>query len=583
MEIGARKVSVLNAVAGGFLLIFSMGCSSESRDGDLNRDLFISGNVTTSQDVSLGNFFITCQTLEESPRTASGKISGSGSFNFELKYSKGTPIHCFIVSLLDDYVGTVVFKDTSAKDLNGNDVEFPYIEMDSDTELAIAMDFGSGKGVADISTITTLETLEPVAWDLTGTWKWSSLGITLPPKLSDLCEAGQSQYTLGSAATCWGPEVDQTFYFKQFSGLDSSSATVDAVMGWKDSASNSACGSRIGSTYADLETASQVDFSTSGVTEGAFTFVTTLNGTDSLTDFWKSNAAQSAYPILNCAPYKISGVTYWRCSDGSSGNHRIEQFQGCANESLTPLSINIANWSSVTWGASTPTDDDDFKLNTMAGTFNGGAISCLSRFAYTDGSDTINNTLPFDWNNVGTAIAQAQPCSNINGASYPLAKLKCYERHYKNQIISANGCVKELHFNGAANSENDFVLATNKPKNLYFYNRVVNGNDGLKTLSYENSEILSVEYKDSNAKVGFAFCPVVHRTTISILPTDLEDGQATQAIAVFQNETIMDSTLTVCRAHMVNTLKGSAYVISDSRFALVARQKVLANISRSEN
>jgi hypothetical protein len=567
---------------------FFYSCSDSSREVAETKDIFVSGSVSVSsiqnfspQDVSLGNFFIYCQTFGSDYVSSSGKLESSGSFEIEIKNAKDLPLNCFLVSLLTEYVASISFVNSNLKNIDGSSLESPYMAFSGDTELSIQMDFGKAKGLAEISEATTLTTVTPETWDLTGTWTFSNVDSVLPPTMSSLCESGTSQYSLGSSATCWGPEEDQTFYFKQFSGVDSNQANVDAVMVWKDSSSFSGCGSKLGYSFSALNTNSEIDFTNSGVTEGTFNYATTLTGADSLTSNWQSNAATTTYSVLDCGPHTQNGSTYWRCLDSTSGNYRIEKYEGCINATLDPITVGLSNWGGVTWAADDISDDGDFKLNTMAGTLSAAAISCFSRYAYTNGSQTINNALTFNWGNVASVIGSGQACSSINGTTYPLARLKCYEKFYKSNIESANGCVRDMRFNSLASDASQFVLSTQKAKNLYLYGRSVDGVSGFKTLTYETQETLSVEFKDSGGKVGYAFCPVSYRTWISLMPVEIIEGAVTELTVVFQNEIAMENASTACKSHMKNTLKGEVYIVSESDAVLVARQKVLAKLTKN--
>jgi hypothetical protein len=575
-------------------LLTIIACGSSDRDAESNPNIFISGTVSLASgnnfftqklitmlglyspaDVTLGNFFMYCQTLDETANTASTKLGSDGGFNLQLKNAKNVPVNCFIVSLLTEYVVSILFQDPTRKDLNGESLEFPYLSFSENTELEISANFGTGKAVADISNLTTISSPSTTLdWDLSGTWKFEDLTSNLPTTFSGLCEAGESQYTLGSAATCWGPEVDQTFFFKQIDGVVEGTTSAQALMIWKNEDAFDACGSTLGNTYTNIETSSEIDFSDSGVDEGNFTFENTLTGTDTLTDFWKSSEATAASALPNCAPHTINATTYWRCADGLSGNYRVENFEGCANATFVPKLINISNWASVVWASDAITDDDDFKLNTMSGLIGTDARTCLTRYAFTDGSDAINNALTFNWNNVAEVRAQGQSCSGISGA-YPLAKLYCYAQFYKTQLESATGCVKDMRFDTSTSVENDFVVTLNKPRDLYSFNRVDSPGNGLKSVVSESSETLSVQFKDSAGKVGYAFCPVKYRHFMSFYPSN---SDYTEALVAFQSEAVIQSDSTICKAHVVNSLNGEFYIVSESDAVLVSRQKVFAKI-----
>ena len=235
-------------------------------------------------------------------------IAGTGAINAEGKFSvtldtAGVSVGCFILDAEKAILGTMVFKDDSAKDLNGaakTDDRFALEGGASDLG-TITLNLSTGKAEVEVAKIVgkVKDTAAAVvgAYDFTGKYEFAASGATAPEGYANLCTEAEAQAERqekdgDGKEKCRGPTVGMPIYLKRISGVVPNTTTPAYGMAfWASKEADIACGSKLGVSYADAKSRG-FDATNSGVAEGDFNWDTAL------VDGWKDTANARAKNTL---------------------------------------------------------------------------------------------------------------------------------------------------------------------------------------------------------------------------------------------------------------------------------------------
>ena len=586
-------------VAAASLSLGLGACGKKSTDAGTSSDVAISGTLSTSslsvmssdfhpESVDLSTFTMSCVTFKVPPTAGTGSIGSDGSFSVTIPSAKNSKFGCFILDASEDVVASMVFEDTSSKDINGDSKSESSVSLSGNASLGtVTLDLASGKATVDKSAIaSSISTTTTTGgdWSATGNWKFASYGSTLPKGYSDICAAGADH------DTCSGPQIDMTIYLRQVDGKKyaNGAATSDVARGlmiWESEAAFTSCGSTIGSTNAEMQ-ANGVDFSGDTATnKTAFAWATTLTGSDTLTEGWKSSAATASHDIqMGCTPYEYQGDRAWRCYDGT--NYTLDFGGGCVVTS-TNTPIQIDNWSGMSCGSpsSVTAKHTGFQASEMSCSYTpqGGSattITCSNERAVSASADfaTINNSLPFDFNNVAK-INSGTSCSAISSATEEskIAKLKCYSDYFYQHKDSASGCVPELRTNWSATTAAEFVEGDDqKPGSLFEANFYDIDANGVGTFTSDREDYRGVQAGEN----GYTNCRVREALNITIIPTDKSGTTVNNAQMEFSTESsLIDVSNPACVAYFKDQ-GGTKKDLGNGVYVYVTRFKSLSKIAR---
>ena len=184
------------------------------------------------------------------------------------------------------------------------------------------LDLETGLAEVDVSQIssgvlnTTVSAKD--AFDFTGTYKATSAGIDMPKGYRALCpENGDN---------CKGPSEGMTFWMQRISGKDLSGADAFAASLWASKSFYETCGSKLGFTYSDGIDKAGIDFSSSGIAEGDYSWAS------GFTDGWKATNATAPFSINeekridNLLGYKGTATTITHYTPNGSTRQAVEAF-----------------------------------------------------------------------------------------------------------------------------------------------------------------------------------------------------------------------------------------------------------------
>lgn len=591
-------------------------CGSSSSDGgsSSDSDITIAGTLAVSSfktmsmgdgfkpsDVELSDYKMSCVTFAVPPTAASGSISSDGSFSVTLADALDAKFGCFIVDSDDAVIATMVFEDQDSTDMSGNTQQDTSTSLGGNAKLGtITLDLASGKATVDTSSIEvtkkegaktdTEKASGEGYWNITGTWKFASMGKDLPDGYSDVCPAetgGGGGGGGGGGDDCNGPRANETVFFKQVDGkrYKNGAATdkpAHGMMIWSSKDAFEACGSTLGTTVADLQ-ANGVDFTeavTAQVNEGDFTWASHLVGSDTLVDGWKSSSATTNFNMqVGCDNYSYQNDMGWRCHDTVNNTYELGFGGGCYNVS-TNEPVRIDDWSSISWGSNTSVTPKHtgFSANEQAGTYNGDAIKCRFESGRSTSATfaTINNALTFDHSNVAT-IAQGTLCSHSSFNSHPLDRLKCYADYYFQHQHDADGCLPDIRTNYSATDADHFVNVSHQTKDMYagnFYDIDVNG---VGSFHDEHEDYRGVQAGSSN----WVNCRVREGFTITVTPKNKKGETATQAIVEFASESaLLDVDNKACVAWFVDEMGATKKSLGNGVNVYVTRMKTMSKMSK---
>ena len=340
------------------------------------------------------------------------------------------------------------------------------------------------------------------AFDFSGNWVFKAYDGTLPSGYEQLCAAGSSN--------CEGPEADMPIHLarivgKKYSADSTCSSAAEAdtfdpdsdtcggttgtenqymIQVWQSETAKNTCGDRLGFKNEAAKAYARIDFSSSGVTEGDFTW------TSGFADGWKDTSnARAVWDMHDCGPVEVTTTDSqtlpgWKCTD-SGGNYEINIESGCFDSSDNP--IHMTDWS-VSPDSCTPasatgltgfTEDTCVFTNKDpdgSGPLSAMNFTCKHVYGRFDADDSADDSPFFDWNNVASVYngessqgaGDGDLCSSVTPSNdfETISQLQCYAEHLWQQDLEDDEtkCLRRVEMNWGATDPNEFVLAPNGPQ-----------------------------------------------------------------------------------------------------------------------
>ncbi|MBX9768614.1 MAG: hypothetical protein K2X47_15175 [Bdellovibrionales bacterium] len=183
----------------------SSGASTLTLAGTLSSTLAVQGYHTSGSVGSMSGdqsaFAVTLSELEiygicfsTPPAIAQADVAASGSFSITLACAPGNAVTAiFRVKDTQTEVGSIVFEDTSKKDLNGNSKQSTSVVLNGDTNFGSIAINSDGKVVIPVTAIASTAGSTTVtagtAFDYNGAWTFSAVEASLIPSGSGYVNA----------------------------------------------------------------------------------------------------------------------------------------------------------------------------------------------------------------------------------------------------------------------------------------------------------------------------------------------------------------------------------------------------------
>ncbi|NBX17975.1 MAG: hypothetical protein EBR09_11475 [Proteobacteria bacterium] len=477
----------------------------------ISGQLAISDSSTTASSLNLADFEIEqasnlspqdlkvyCVSFAFPPKAGTGSVDANGAFSLNIE-ANDVAVGCFILNGTDT-VASMVFEDKTGTNVDGASKSDSRLAFSGNTNMGtISVDTATGKAKADVSAFKSkTKTFAGNGFDFTGTWKIKA-SDNLPTgyktaqaasSCPNMNQGGGGGSGGGSGSgpmtpeqialkeACNGPKIDEKIYFQRIAGkktTDNSDAFALAV--WKSKASFEACESKIGFDIALAKTKIGVDFTSSGIADGAFVW------SQGWEYGWKYTQAASQYDRPKCKPEKITLpdgklVEFMKCKGKFANNPSVPVYRidlntrdsGCRDSSNNP--VQIRDWNNVTWSG-TPICEDKFngvvKSCTSKGTYNGSEITCKNTGGFVSETNSAvvkpsGVEFQMEWQTAGQCSAIADE----------VQKLQCYADYYfQNRDDKEDKCIADVSLNPGATTAADFVVTGNGPtraKNQYAMN-----------------------------------------------------------------------------------------------------------------
>lgn len=411
-------------------------------------------DLNATGDVALADLKVYCVSFAFPPKAGTGSVDANGNFSLSID-ANGVAIGCFVLKGTET-LASMVFEDTSSKDVDGDSKSDARLAFSGNTNMGqIKLDTATGKAKADVSKFkSSVKAFAGGGFDFTGTWIL---------KATDNLPEGYSTVTSCNPQTqkCEGPAEGMSIYLHRIAGkrvADNSDAYAIAI--WKSKTAFTNCGQKLGFLNNDAKTKVGIDFSVSGLGDGALVWE------QGWEQGWKFNGAQTPWPMPMCSQDKINGIEVTKCSGTVGGAPAYSlgvntRESGCRYDDGSFARID--DWKSVTWNQST-TPCTDFaaipglKMCSNTGSYGGRTVTCKGVGGVFDASNP--SVQP---------IGQFTPATPYEGAcaSAPggeLQKLQCYANHYfKNRESSGDKCIADVQLNWGAQTANEFVMRSDGP------------------------------------------------------------------------------------------------------------------------
>ena len=511
--------------------------SSSSSDVNIVGSLALSGSqslaLANSADsaTALSDLEIYCVTFQVPPKAGISSLDDTGAFSVSIEGAAGESIGCFFLKE-DDVVGTMVFKDDSKKSLSGDSSSKDKLALSGEVGLgAIVLDLETGLAEVDVAQISSgvVDTTVSVtdAFDFTGTYKATSAGLEMPKGYKALCPENGDD--------CSGPSEGMTFWMQRVAGKDTAGNDAFAASLWASKSHYETCGSKLGFSYADGIKKAGIDFSSSGIAEGDYSWAA------GFTDGWKSNTATAPFSIReekridNLLGYKGMAQTITHYTPNGDSRQAVEAFHfdavsaetGCKLNGV-PYKMQDGDWDLLSNSISCA--DNGLCTHTNTGTKDGKTLTCI-----TLGGDFLGNadnpsaatvlapgTYNFDWDNDMKKLASSgDACKDIASSTDAgkLAQLKCYSSAYWD-LEDENLCLRRITPNWNAKTAAEFMLDNGgpaRPNNQFVFELFEYGSANSGSFRGQDRFYESVEVNGS-----YIECEVIETFALSLV----KDGDA---------------------------------------------------------
>ncbi|MCB9027029.1 MAG: hypothetical protein H6625_11965 [Bdellovibrionaceae bacterium] len=596
------------------LAALSVGCSgkNDSADSASSESLVISGALSSasvsskptlpqfslsSQSISVSDLEVYGLAFSDPPEVQTVELGSDGSFTLTFSSAAaGAPISLIFrydsaSSKAGEQVGIVKFVDTSESDIDGNSSSSSSLALSGSVSLGnlnIDEDGNVEVPVAQISTnIANKEVTSSTAFNFSGDWTFKKYDGKLPSGYSHLCASG--------ASDCHGPEANMPIHLARIVGkkftpnsacssaasndtFNASSDTCSGTTGsdnrymiqvWQSETAKNSCGNRLGFPNEAAKAYARIDFSSSGVTEGNFTW------SSGFTDGWKDQVnARAMWDIRNCGPIEVSSddnskkIQGWKCSEngGTGGEYQVSLQGGCVDSSNNP--VHVTDWQNINPSGCNETalsGFSNFKENSCSysnqdpdGSGSLAAQNFTCKFAYgnfnSDGSPDTGNA--FDWNDVASILnGDSNPsnpnndgdlCSSITPSTdfETVAQLQCYADYLwrANLEDDDSKCIRKVETNWGATNPDDFILHRNGPERAMTLFVLAKFNyDSADSGYFEDEDIY---FRGIQTGDSWTNCKVKERFRMSI-----KKRSSTSLVSEFLQETeLLDKSKEACVA-----------------------------------
>lgn len=605
---------------GGLALVGLSSCGSSSSSGG-TADLVLSGSLSATSlvtnsvspkkskgfagynpaEVTYSELQMSCLTLTDPPVAETVDVADDGTFALTLASSSGKTMGCYVLDTDGNPVATLTVEDADSKDYSGNPKTSTNVALDGNVDMgAVTLDLAAGtasvpkSAIASKLKVASASELAAAAWDASGNWV-----ISAYPNLADgylgTCPAGSHGGKNRSIKSddCMGPEEGEHIFIKQVDGTRTSDSSVaHGMMIWASEDTYTACGSRLGANFADIQTQCGVDFSgnAQGVAEGAYTLSNAVScDGGSVSNYWKCSLARTAWQTqIGCGPVDLDGgsVKGWSCVDGAA-KRQIGLDGGCKN-TATGAPVNISDWQNVSWNDS-PVCDNSTESHTYEGVSKTFHSNTCSHIMYNGTTDlTCHNVYyqddGFNWNTI-TKINANTLCSDAAFNSVPMERLRCYSNYYWQHRNSQGGatCARRFDFNWVAaetgnegTDEAAFVNQSDEIEGRHAADLYDLGADGVGVLHHEQERRRGVPAGGANG-TQWTDCRIRESFTLTFTPLDA--AHTTAQVIMAQEQGLIDMQKDACVAYFANQSGVEKRTVGSTSF-YVLKQKMMFQLNR---
>ena len=470
--------------------------------------------LNATGDVALTDLKVYCVSFSFPPKAGTGTVDASGNFSLSIE-ANDVAVGCFILKGTQT-VATMTFENSDTKNVNGETQSDSRLAFSGNTNMGkIALDTATGKAKASVANFkSAVKAFSGNGFDFTGNWTLKA-STDLPEGYQTACAPNTK---------CDGPEEGERVFLKRIVGKRGE-AEVSAASIWSSEDAFKACGSRLGFSNAEAKAAAGVDFSASGVTEGAFTW------SPGWVDGWKYTGAVTQRPMRDCGPYNLNGIEVFRCKATASGVNFWEvslnsRDSGCKLADGTPAKIE--DWSKVNWTSGNCDGTFDkipaLKVCRSAGTYSGNAISCQN----IGGAMNDNMSAAFQPSGTVTRTEVEVGASCSDSRLGTMQQLQCYADYYfqKSRDEGAAKCVRDVELNWGAPSPDKFVMRANGPtraREQHLMGLVNYTSANTAALRDEKEYFRGFPVEDKDGRESFVNCKIIEAMNISM--TKLSDSE----------------------------------------------------------
>ncbi|WP_413288800.1 hypothetical protein [Bdellovibrio sp. HCB337] len=582
--------------------------------------------------VSLTDLEVYAVAFTSPPSVAEAEVGADGSFTISIPGAKGAAVTAIFRDKNDEsQVGTIVFEDTSSKDMNGNNSQSSSVVLGDSVALGNITLGTDGKVVIPVSQIadkidSSTTVSSSTAFDPTGTWYMKAFSGTLPSGYQTVTSTCNDGPCIGFPITLVRMAGKK---FSPTTNCDMSvdpvvCATTDGTIGtedryalsiWGENFANGmgACGSKTGFTAAEARAAGRIHIATlptvagNTISFGDYSYQTPTGFGGDASPFdkpWMKTGALSTRPVQDCRPTAIThnSVTYngWACKaeimtgmwpGTGSGNYGWQvgvEGGGCFN-TATAKPVNVTNWSTIGIGSCTQstassTYGNGFYTHTCTYTNvdhdNSGTTAAISlSCTHTGGQFTDSTgptTTPLTTNSgeyLGqptTIVASGQPCESIGDATTAdkLAAYRCYAEAYWSTNNATSTCQREYRFNWAATTPEEFAQDSERGKpKNAFITNILNYTPDGTMATLEDEETES--FTINTGANSSTFCETSRRTVISF-----KKVSDTRMLVDLKQTGQMNSTSAACQGAAKDALAGKQVGGGDLQHILTPQKMI---------
>jgi len=611
--------------------VMAVGCSS-SKSSDsgggssTNSTLTISGKLGTSsslmahsldgkvnamsdvgmQAVSLSDLEIYAIAFTNPPAIGQANVNSDGSFTVDLAGAKGSSVTAvFRDKTNSNEVGTVTFRDTSKKDMNGNSYkDSSSIVLSDNVSLGNITLGDDGKVVVDVSTISTVvaaPAASSAAFDMSGVWKANAFSNP-PTGYKTTCAAGTPNNE------CEGLPENAEIALIRIAGKDftpnagqcdrdaasvTCDATANGTVGTTDryalsvweASGVTACGHKLGFSEAEARAGGLIHVDPASLPTIAGTQMQFGDMTSYNPYFWIKNAATATRPYMDCRGVSVTvgtkEVKGYACKGDTYNDNNVNQNTagwmvnlgngGCVGSDGKPIMVN--NWGSLTGSCGSPSTSGlptGFSSNSCdySGDPDGSGPLASQSFtcswtggSFTDSSGNPNLSSPVSGNlhvQMGSpAIAQGASCGDQADGSesgLTLQEAQCYAQYYEmNRNSFSTTCAPRPRFNWGANTLGDFykVDFRQKPDAMFILDIMTYDATGeLATVDTEERESFTVPSGSSSTVT----CEIARKIVFNVKKTG-----ANTAVVDIRFSGRMTSLASACQGLAKQAIENAAY------------------------